>query len=93
MNVSIRELKSHLSEVLKLVTEGEAVIVTRRGRPIARVSALVDDHQGTSTRARLAQADWITAPKKPGRTLGTHAPLPGEADGKTLAEVVAEERG
>jgi prevent-host-death family protein len=32
------ELKSHLSEVLDSVEHGQTVVVTRHGRPIARIS-------------------------------------------------------
>ena len=35
--VGIRELKSRLSEYLRLVADGELVLVTDRGRPVAEL--------------------------------------------------------
>jgi antitoxin (DNA-binding transcriptional repressor) of toxin-antitoxin stability system len=37
--VSVAEAKAHLSELLDRVERGEEIVITRRGRPIARVSA------------------------------------------------------
>ena len=37
MEVGIRELKAKLSEHLQRVDEGETIIVTDRGRPVARL--------------------------------------------------------
>lgn len=38
--VSIAEAKAHLSEILNQVIEGEEVIVTKRGEPIARIEPI-----------------------------------------------------
>jgi prevent-host-death family protein len=38
--VGVRELHDRLSEHLELVERGREVVVTRRGRPIARLSAI-----------------------------------------------------
>jgi prevent-host-death family protein len=35
--VSLSEAKSHLSQLLRLVEAGEEVVITRRGKPIARI--------------------------------------------------------
>jgi prevent-host-death family protein len=34
---NVAEAKAHLSEILEKVLEGEEVILTRRGQPVARV--------------------------------------------------------
>ncbi len=36
--VSLAEAKAHLSELLNTVEAGEEIIITRHGRPVARVS-------------------------------------------------------
>jgi len=41
MNVGIRELKSHLSHYLARVREGEELIITDRGEPVARIEPVV----------------------------------------------------
>jgi prevent-host-death family protein len=40
IEVGVRELKNNLSRYLDRVQQGEEVIVTDRGRPVARLSAL-----------------------------------------------------
>ncbi|HHZ09273.1 MAG TPA: type II toxin-antitoxin system prevent-host-death family antitoxin [Rhizobiales bacterium] len=36
---SLAEAKTHLSNILDRVEAGETVVITRRGRPVARVTA------------------------------------------------------
>jgi len=38
-NVSVAEAKAKLSEILDNVEKGEEVVITRRGRPMARLAA------------------------------------------------------
>lgn len=38
MEIGIRELRAHLSRRLKRVAAGEEILVTDRGRPVARIS-------------------------------------------------------
>jgi len=40
MEVGVRELRNNLSRYLELVRDGEEVVVTDRGRAIARVSPI-----------------------------------------------------
>ena len=35
--ISVAETKSHLSELLNRVARGEEIVITRRGRPVARL--------------------------------------------------------
>jgi prevent-host-death family protein len=39
-DVSVAEVKAHLSEVLDRVERGEEVVITRRGTPVARLSRI-----------------------------------------------------
>ena len=39
-NVGVRELKNRLSEYLRRVANGERVVVTERGRPVATLAAI-----------------------------------------------------
>ncbi len=38
--VSVAEAKAHLSQILDRVEAGEMVTITRRGRPVARMSGI-----------------------------------------------------
>lgn len=59
--IGIRELRDHLSSYLKLVQNGTEVLVTDRGRPVARiVSAEHEDRLQELTRRGL-----VTPPERP----------------------------
>jgi prevent-host-death family protein len=45
------ELKTHLSEVLDAVEHGQTVLVTRHGRPIARISPDAADQRQQASEA------------------------------------------
>ncbi|WP_419662590.1 type II toxin-antitoxin system Phd/YefM family antitoxin [Desulfosarcina variabilis] len=38
--ISVADTKAHLSELLDRVEKGEEIVVTRRGRPVARLSPI-----------------------------------------------------
>ncbi len=38
--VSVLEAKTHLSTLLEQVRQGEEVVITRRGQPVARLTAI-----------------------------------------------------
>jgi prevent-host-death family protein len=50
--VGVRELHDRLSEHLERVEQGGQVVVTRRGRPIARLSAIASDDPLADLRRR-----------------------------------------
>ncbi|WP_423916630.1 type II toxin-antitoxin system Phd/YefM family antitoxin [Candidatus Poriferisodalis sp.] len=86
-DIGIRELKAHLSECIRRAADGERIIVTDRGRPVAQLTALDD-------MARIEQGvaeGWITPAKGRGR-LGPARPIP-PTSGLTIAEVFDEDRG
>ena len=56
MNVGIRELKAHLSQYVRRAAAGENVLVTDRGKPVARLVSL----GGTSMVDRGIAEGWIT---------------------------------
>ena len=40
MDVSVADAKNHLSELLRSVAEGERVVITRNGKPVAQLVPL-----------------------------------------------------
>lgn len=93
MEVSVRELKNHLSSVLRRVQAGEEVTVTSRGAAVAR---LVQTTQATEPDAgavaRLRAAPRVRSGAG-GKVRGSRDPIrpaPGE---RTVADLVEEERG
>lgn len=61
----MRELKNNLSRYLDRVQAGEEVIVTDRGKPVARLSAL---DPSTDRLAELIAAGIVRPPKRTNRT-------------------------
>ena len=83
--VGIRELKNRLSTYIERVRAGEEVIVTDRGRPVARLSAL---DAADERLAELVAAGVVRAPDTRGRHLPDHR-ITGTGP---VSELVAEQR-
>ena len=81
--IGIRELRDHLSRYLERVQLGEEVVVTDRGRAIARVVPM----SGERTIDRLIREGRVT----PARTRKRTLPKPIRAKG-TVSDLVAEQR-
>jgi prevent-host-death family protein len=83
--VGIRELKDSASSIIDRVEEGEAITVTKRGRPVALiVSAATPPHLAALV------AEGKVRPSEGRRYLPKPAKLRGA--GKTAADYVAEGR-
>ncbi|MEO1016979.1 MAG: type II toxin-antitoxin system prevent-host-death family antitoxin [Pseudomonadota bacterium] len=65
ISVGAFEAKTHLSSLLEKVERGEEIVITRHGKPIAR---LIPERQAEKERIREAIAGMKQAAK--GRTLG-----------------------
>jgi len=84
--VGIRELKNGLSGYIDRVRNGEEVIVTDRGRPVARLSSLDAAHDHL---AELIAAGIVRAPKNSTRR---HVPKHRIKSKGTVSDLVAEQR-
>lgn len=85
VEVGVRDLKNNLSRYLDRVREGEEVIVTDRGRPVARLSAL--DH-ATDRLAELVAAGVVRPAKRTARTRPARRIKPKGP----VSDLVAEQR-
>lgn len=61
--VSLSEAKSHLSQLLRRVEAGEEVVIIRRGKPIARITAVARPTLAVKSLAafRRRMPRWRTA--------------------------------
>ena len=86
VDVAISELRAHLSDYLDRASEGDEIVVTDRGVPIARLTGLT----ATATLERLA-ADGViaraTAAPRP-RAAGQSRPRPR----RPVADQVSDKR-
>ena len=55
MDISVSEAKAQLTELVRLAEEGEEIILTRHGKPVARVEAI----SGARTRDRRAVMEAV----------------------------------
>lgn len=87
--VGIRELKSRLTHYVRLIKQGQNIIVTERGKPVAMLYGLEEQIQGREGRlARLATQGRIILPTTPrvrARRVRTKRPV-------GLAQAVLEDR-
>jgi prevent-host-death family protein len=65
--VSAREANQGFSKLLQAVVEGEEVVITRRGRPVARLAPIEDAARDPE---RQAEIDRIIAHLREGVDLG-----------------------
>ncbi|MGH2821871.1 MAG: type II toxin-antitoxin system Phd/YefM family antitoxin [Thermoleophilaceae bacterium] len=81
--VGVRELHDRLSEHLERVERGAEVVVTRRGRPIARLSAV----DGEDPLEDLVRRGLVTPPDRPRRARRARVTARG-----SVSDLVAEQR-
>ena len=87
MQVSIRELKAHLSSYLSQAQEGLAIDVTSHRKVVARiVGVLVPESEGLARLVVGGVAQWGGG--KPAGAAYTLAPV-----GRSVSEMVLEDRG
>jgi prevent-host-death family protein len=88
--VGSRELRTRLGQYLDLVRNGETVVVTNRGRPIAELRPIPPTHVDIDARlAELAALGIVTLPS--GGPFQDHEPIRTRS-GKSGAETIIEDR-
>ena len=84
MNVEIRELEAHLSEYVRKAAGGHQILVTDRGRPVAKLQGL----GGASMVEQGIAEGWITPPARSGLT-----PVAYNKASLSTMEAIDEDRG
>ena len=87
MDVAVSELRANLSSWLDRVREGDEVVITDRGVPVARILGLTT----ASTLEQLTQQGIIARPARQSRPTarGRHRPR----SKRPIADIVSEQRG
>ena len=89
--VGVRELKNRLTYYLRQAKQGEELVVTDRGRPIALLQPMRSARQVESLEARLAQLAAQGRVALPDRK-----PLsrlrPVKVSGKSMSQTILEDR-
>ncbi len=84
MTVGVRDLKAKLSEYLGRAAAGEQIIVTDRGRPVARIVSFSDD----AVLERGIDEGWVEPPRR--TQLG---PVKRFRSQRSVLDVLDEDRG
>ncbi len=90
IHAGIKEVKNNLSRLLAQVKAGEEILITKRGKPIARI--VKENHGYHSIRAALeplVQRELVTLPSR--SILNDHISAI-ETLGKPVSEMVIENR-
>jgi len=90
--VGIKELKNKLTRYLRLVREGDHIIVTDRGAPIAILHGLdhIEEEAGVEERlASLAKRGMLRLPLEQGKLTAFKSI---DTTGRPASEIIVEER-
>ena len=88
VEVGIRELRLNLSRYVARAKTGAEVIVTDRGRPVARLGPIDEDEE---VYARLLREGLISPARRRKRT-SLPPPIELEGEGPLVSEMVLEDR-
>lgn len=87
---SISEIKARLSAYLDRVRQGEEVLVTDRGRPIARLAPVTGEPAAEGRREHLLRTGRMAPPRNPLPRDFLKRPRPTDPDGRSLAALLEE---
>jgi len=94
--VGVRDLKARLSEHLRNVRDGGAIVITSRGRPVARLVPAGPPGPGGPP-PELEQRVWELAAggflSWSGQPFQAPAPVASDTAQGTLSDLVVEDRG
>jgi len=90
VTAGIKELKNQLSRYIALVKKGDDVLITERGRVIARV--VKEDSRRSSLRKAMQALVLKGQVVLPTREINRDIPAPVKLPGKEVSEMVLEDR-
>jgi len=86
MDVAVTELRAHLGQWIDAARDGNDVVITERGVPVARIVAL----DSTSVIDRLTQQGKISRPATPTRPVAGDRQRPTPK--RPVADIISEQR-
>ena len=89
MKLGLREANQHFSKAIKAVRTGKEVVLTERGRPIAVIIPIKEEHGQDAVLERMADEGLITLPWRKG-PLPRFEPI--RLKGQPLSQTVIDDR-
>ncbi len=86
MDVAVSELRANLARWIDAARDGEDIVITDRGTPVARIVAL----DSTSVIERLTAQGVISRPTTPNRPVAGDRPRPTPK--RPVAEIISKQR-
>ena len=86
----IATLKARLSEYLDAVKAGEEILVTDRGRPVARLTPIGGRDRAETRTAELVRTGTVRPPSAPLGKNFWRLPRPKDPEGRVLAALLDE---
>jgi len=90
ISAGIKDVKNNLSRLLTQVKAGEEILITERGRPVARI--VKENHEDMSIRAALEPLVRKGLIVLPGRSILKDRLLTVEIQGTPVSSMVIEDR-
>jgi prevent-host-death family protein len=90
LSAGVKDLKNNLSKYLYRVKKGEDLLITERGKVIARI--VPENHRKTSLLETLRPLIMEGLVRMPSRKLNKDIPAPDEVPGKPVSEIAIEAR-
>ena len=62
--INLAGAKAHLSELVERAASGEAIVITRRGKPVAQITAVPNPRKRVDVKALRAVTDKMRSQKE-----------------------------
>ncbi len=90
ISAGIKDLKNNLSRYLSRVKKGEDILITERGKVVARI--IQEDPKNASIREALSPLIVKGSVTLPSQKINKEIPVPMEVPGKPISEMAIEDR-
>jgi len=87
LSVGVRELKTHLSEYLRRIKQGEVIVITEHGKPIGQLMPAI-----LSTEAKMQAMVDAGLAQWSGKKVSPAKPLAKWRGTVSIAELIGEDR-
>jgi prevent-host-death family protein len=84
--------KNSLSALIREVQQGETIVITDRGRPVARLEPVGDIDQSDARVLALVDDGLVSLPRKPSDASVLDLPMPSVVAGPSAVDYLLEER-
>ena len=89
---SISIVKNNLSALIREVQQGETIVITDRGRPVARLEAMSEMDQTDQRLRALVDDGLVSLPRRAPDATVLELPMPSVVAGPSAVDYLLEER-